>query len=489
MIHSRDMGQTFYFYDLETTGINSRNGRIMQFGGQRTDMNLKPVGEPDNILIKLTDDMLPEPDAIMITGITPQATHVEGITEAEFLSYFNSHICMPDTIFVGFNNIRFDDEFIRHTLYRNFNDAYEWAWQEGRGRWDLLDVVRMTRALRPEGIKWPVGTDGRASNALGLLTSINGLDHANAHDALSDVNATIVLARLLRNKQTKLFDYLLSMRDKKKVQELVNGGQPFVYASGKYPSAYEKTTIAVNLGEHPGKQGVLVYDLRRDPAFLLNMSAEEIASQWQKREEDETKRFPIKTLQFNKCPAVAPLGVLNDENKSRLKIDIAAITKHQSALAAMKDLRPRLLKALEILEKHRQATFITDVSDVDNQLYDGFFGDVDKTAMAVVRAADKNEISSLHLEFKDDRLRSLFPLYKARNFPQSLSSEEREVWEKFRYNKLMNGGTNSALSRYFMRIGELSKRKDLTSNQTYLLEELQLYGESIMPEPINDFDE
>ncbi len=479
------MPSSFYFYDLETTGINSRSGRIMQFGGQRTDMNLKLIDEPDNILIKLSDDMLPEPDAIMITGITPQATQAEGLTEAEFLRYFKSHICAKDTIFVGFNNVRFDDEFIRHTLYRNFYDAYEWCWQDNRGRWDLLDVIRMVRALRPDGIIWPVGPDGRASNRLELLTTSNGLDHSSAHDALSDVLATIAVARLLRNKQIKMFEYLLSMRDKKKIQELVCPGQPFVYTSGKYPTIYEKTTVAVSLGEQPGKQGVLVYDLRRDPSFLEKMTPEEIATMWQKREEDETNRFPIKTLQFNRCPAVAPIGVLNEENKTRLQIDITTIAMHHKKLNSIKDLRERLLKTLAIMDRHRQATFLSDTKDVDNQLYDGFFGEADKTAMGVVRAADKTEIGLLYLTFKDDRLNTLFPLYKARNYPQSLSPEEREIWEKFRYEKLVGGGEKSALSRYFMRVSELAKSTDLTSSQQYLLEELQLYGESIIPEPVD----
>jgi exodeoxyribonuclease-1 len=275
------MAQTLYFYDLETTGINSRSGRIMQFAGQRTDMQLKPVSEPDNILIRLTDDILPDPDAIMITGITPQSTAADGITEAEFLRYFIVEICQPETIFVGYNNIRFDDEFMRFALYRNFYDPYEWAWKDKRSRWDLLDVIRMTRALRPDGITWPVASDGKPSNRLELLTKVNGLNHTNAHDALSDVNATITLARLLRNKQTKLFEYLLSMRDKKKVIELVSSGQPFLYTSGKYPNVYEKTTVVMSLGDHPGKQGILVYDLRRDPSYLSKMSAEEIAVQWQ----------------------------------------------------------------------------------------------------------------------------------------------------------------------------------------------------------------
>lgn len=474
---------TFYFYDLETSGVSSRNARIMQFAGQRTSLTLEPIGQPDNILIKLTEDVLPEPEAILITGITPQATRADGISEAEFLSYFHNQIATPETIFVGFNNIRFDDEFIRQANYRNFYDAYEWSWQDKRSRWDLLDMVRLTRALRPEGINWPFASDGKPSNALGLLTAVNKLDHANAHDALADVNATIALARLIRNKQTKLFDFMLSMRDKKKISALVSSGKPFVYASGKYPSVYEKTTVVVSLGEHPAKQGVLVYDLRRDPALLADMTPETIAKTWHERVEDETKRFPVKTLRFNRCPAVAPLSVLDKKSEGRLSLDMKIIKQHQQALAKLPDLREKLLKALEILEGYRQAQFINDEQEVDSQLYDGFFGEGDKNLMAIVRAAEPETLSSLSLDFKDDRLAKLLPLYKARNFPKILSSDERTAWEEFRYHKLLGGGDKSLASLYFSKLAEIAKRPNLNRDQQYILEELQLYGQSILPEP------
>ncbi len=457
----------------------------MQFAGQRTSLTLEPLGPTDNIIIKLTDEILPESDAILITGITPQSTIADGITEAEFLRYFQEEICVPETIFVGYNNIRFDDEFMRFTMYRNFHDAYEWSWQDKRSRWDLLDVIRMTRALRPEGINWPFAPDGKPSNRLGLLTNVNKLDHQNAHDAVSDVLATIAVARLLRNKQTKLFDYLLSMRDKNKVKVLVEAGEPFVYTSGKYPSDYEKTTIITSLGGHPGKQGVLVFDLRRDPTEIDAMSPEQMVTAWTAREEDETKRFPVKTLQFNRCPAVAPLSVLSSDPKSmeRIKISLEEIKRHHEKLKKLPDLRKKLLKALEIMDTHRQAAFIADELDVDTQLYDGFFPEADKTAMAVVRAAGKDEIGSLDLTFQDDRLMKLFPLYKARNYPSSQTVEERAAWERFRYHKLVDGGPKSAVTRYFTRIGELAKRPNLTNDEKYLLEELRLYGESILPEP------
>lgn len=477
------MSASFYFFDLETSGVNPRSARIMQFAGQRTDMQLKPIGAPDNLLVRLSDDVLPEPDAVLITGITPQMTWADGITEAEFLKYFTKEIALPDTTFVGFNNVRFDDEFLRFTLYRNFYDAYEWAWQDGRSRWDMLDVVRMTRALRPEGIEWPFGPDGKASNRLELLTAVNKLDHANAHDALGDVNATLAVARMIYNKQPKLFQYLLEMRHKGKVKKLVEESQPFVYCSGKYPSLYHKTTVVAHLGGHPGKQGALVYNLRVDPGVIADLSPKELAARWTERTEDETKRFPVKTLQYNRCPAVAPLSVLDSASRERLQLDLELINDNYKKLKAQPGLYQQLLAAIKTMDKQRQAGLLTDRQQVDEQLYEDFFDDNDKTAMSVVRAADSSEIGSLSLEFKDQRLKELFPLYKARNFPDSLTTEERVAWDEFRNQKLLKGGDKSPAARYFARLSELAARSDLSSHGSYLLTELQLYGEAILPAP------
>ncbi|MEK7059749.1 MAG: exodeoxyribonuclease I, partial [Patescibacteria group bacterium] len=307
------MKGSFFFYDLETSGFNPRLARAMQFAGQRTDMNLKPIGEPVNTLIKLTPDVLPEPDAVLVTGITPQQTLAEGVTEAEFLKLFYAEVAQPGTIFTGFNNVRFDDEFMRFLNYRNFYDAYEWHWQAGCSRWDILDIVRMTRALRPDGIEWPFASDGKPTNRLELLTKVNKLSHIKAHDALSDVMATIDVARLVREHQADLFEYLLKMRDKKTVAELVNKGEPFVYTSGRYSSEYLHTTVAVKLAEHPQAGSTLVYDLRQDPSVFLDMSVDQLVEAWRFTRDPDALRLPIKTLKHNRCPAIAPLGVVKDK--------------------------------------------------------------------------------------------------------------------------------------------------------------------------------
>lgn len=249
------MAHTFFFYDLETSGLNARSQRIMQFAGQRTDANLKPIGEPVNVLVKLSDDILPDPQAIVVTGITPQMTLADGLTEPEFARFVSEEVFTPGTIAVGYNNVRFDDEFIRHALWRNFYDPYEWAWSEDRGRWDILDIVRLTRALRPDGIAWPVDEKGSPTNKLELIAKENKLLHTKAHDALSDVEALIALTELIRNKQGKLFDYLFGLRGKNEVAKLVNldDPKPFVYASGRYGSKHDFTTVAypLSLGTKP----------------------------------------------------------------------------------------------------------------------------------------------------------------------------------------------------------------------------------------------
>lgn len=475
------MKESFYFYDLETSGVNPRKSRIMQFAGQRTDEDFNPIGEPHNILISITDDVLPEPDAVLITGITPQKTLAEGITEAEFCKIFDTEIALGRTTFVGFNNIRFDDEFMRFLLYRNFYDAYEWQWKDGSSRWDILDVSRIARALRPDGIEWPV-QDGKPSNRLELLASANKLDHDHAHDALSDVMATIAVAKLLKEKQPRLIDYMLNIRDKRKVKALVDSGEPFVYASGKYPGEYEKTTVVQNLGPHPDRQGVLVYDLRHDPAQYVDLSSEELAEKWRYKKDSPDDRLPVKALQFNRCPAVAPLSVVDEAAGQRLQLDMSTVKKNAKFLKDHPEFLGKLDEALKILNKDReQATLLMNQQEVDSALYQGFIPDSDKKTSISLRSAGADQIAQFSDTFQDERLKLLVPLYKARNFYKDLSSEELAAWEEYRKIALTAGGDKSQLGRFSERLNALAGNEKLSPEKQYLLEELNLYAQSIVP--------
>lgn len=479
------MTDSFFFYDLETSGFDPRQARIMQFAGQRTDMDLKAIGEPVNRLIKITPDTLPEPDAVLVTGITPQATLADGLSEAEFLKVFYDEVVKPKTIFVGFNSIRFDDEFMRFINYRNFYDAYEWQWIDGNSRWDILDAVRMTRALKPEGIKWPLSPEGKPTNRLEFLTSLNKLSHKAAHDALSDVQATIDVAKLIRKNQPKLFDHLLDVRKKEAVRKIVESGKPFMYTSGRYPSEFLHTTAATLLARHSERDYALVYDLRHDPTPFIKMSIDELIDAWQYTKDPDASRLPVKTLKYNRCPAVVP-GVVQDQaaldrlalNPVDLTANLAKLAKHGQTFAK------KLLEAVDKMDAARakaQTALVDNLLTVDARLYDRFIDSADKQTMRAVRSATPDKLSDFSDSLNDARLKSLLPLYKARNFTTQLNPEERESWDDFCAVRSTEGGEESRVARYFKRLEELGEQR-LTRQQIFLLEELKLYGESIIPE-------
>lgn len=469
------MAKTFFFYDLETSGLSARDDRIMQFAGQRTDMNLEPIGEPINELVRLNDDTLPSPDALLVTGITPQQTVADGYSEAEFANKIVNQYFTPDTTIVGFNSIRFDDEFIRHLLWRNFYDPYEWSYKDGRSRWDMLDVVRMTRALRPEGIEWPLTDDGKATNRLELLTKVNGIDHLNAHDALSDVNALIAVTKLIKTKQAKLFDYLYSIRGKNDVKKLVNleTKQPFVYTSGRYEAEYAKTTVAFPLTS--GRNGnVLVYDLRYDPKPFVNMTPKELAAKifakWEDRKAEDFVPVPVKELAYNKAPAVAPLGVLEaDDGWKKIGLDIDTINKNKSTLLAA----PGFAEALRTVFEARPE--FPAQPDPESQLYDGFVGDGDKLRIEAVRNADSQRLADFNPAFIDNRLPELLVHYKARNYPEALSEDEQAKWQQWRQQRI-----SGKLQKFGQRMAKLQTEAD--ESQQFILQELLLWAESIMPD-------
>jgi exodeoxyribonuclease-1 len=336
----------------------------------------------------------------------------------------------------------------------------------------MLDVVRMTRALRPDSIEWPVDANGKAVNKLELLAKVNNLTHTKAHDALSDVVALIDLAKHIKTKQQKLFDYLFAIRDKKKIAELVHlkNPQPFLYTSGRYDPAHEKTTVAypVSAALHPGS--VVVYDLRYDPSPFLNATPKQLAeilfANWDARQQAGFLPLPVKELSFTKCPAVAPLGVLDDASKNRLSIDLDSIQKHINILAANPGFADTIHEAYQLKEPYAKA------SDVEHTLYDGFINDKDKPRINAVRNADASTLADFHPSFVDERLEELLFRYKARQFPTSLSEDEHEQWESYRAKKLQG-----LLPAYLESIERLRRN----GADAYLLEELHLWAESIVP--------
>ena len=479
---------TFYWHDYETFGKVPRRDRPSQFAGIRTDADLNEVGEPLMQYCAPAPDYLPEPEACLLTGILPQTCLEQGVPEHAFAQAIEQELAQPHTIGVGYNTIRFDDEVTRHLFWRNLIDPYGREWQNGCGRWDLLDVVRTTWALRPEGIQWPQHDDGRPSFKLEHLTAANGLSHEAAHDALSDVRATIALARLLKQAQPRLWDFCLKLRKKDAV--LAEAGldqprshwKPFLHISGMFSHERGCMALVWPLAQHPSnKNEILVWDLAHDPHELFTLSAEELRLRLFTKTADLPEgvtRLPLKSVHINKSPiVVGNLKVLTPALCQKWGIDVAQAMAHAEWAAAQGPSMDGIWA--EVFARPERSLD----TDVDEDLYGGFVGNEDRRVLERLRVLSGEQLADKHPGFVDERLDELFFRYRARNFPDTLNEAELARWHALRVARLHEGqGGSLSLQAFFERIDALSETlSDDDERGQDILGALYDYAEQIAP--------
>ena len=467
---------SIFWYDYETTGINPRCDRAVQVAGIRTDAELNEIDQPLNLYCQPSDDILPHPMACLITGITPSRLEDKGLSEAEFMTRTHAQLALPGTCGAGYNSLRFDDEVTRYSLYRNFFDPYAREWQGGNTRWDLIDVVRTAYALRPEGIVWPE-EDGRVTLKLERLTAANGIDHGQAHDALSDVRATIALARLIRDKQPKLYDWLFKLRTKQRVLDHIRLLQPMVHISGRFSAARNYVGVVLPLAWHPkNRNALIVCDLHYDPQPLLDMDAASLRALLYTRREDLPEGqlpIPLKLIHVNRCPVVAPLNVVRAQDQQRLQLDMAHYQARAHTLTQAQEVWGGKLSAIYASED------FTPSEDPEQQLYDGFLGDRDRRLCEQVRLSDPEQLAKDTWPFDDERLPELLFRYRARNFPYTLNEQEQERWQLFCQQRLSDPamGAPITLDDFTQAVDELSR--SATPAQLKLLGEWQRYAQGL----------
>ncbi|MBY6033645.1 exodeoxyribonuclease I [Marinobacter daepoensis] len=480
------MIRSFYWHDYETFGVDPVHDRPSQFAGVRTDADFNVIEDPLVIYCKPADDYLPSPEACLITGITPQKALEDGFPEAEFIAQINEAFSQPGTCVVGYNSLRFDDEVTRHTLYRNLRDPYAREWQNGNSRWDIIDMVRLTYALRPDGINWPKKDDGSPSFRLEELTVANDIAHESAHDAMSDVLATIAVAKMIKEKQPKLFEFVLNNKDKHSARQMLDTGtmKPVFHISAKYPAARGCCALVAPLAESlSNKNQVIVYDLREDPTELINASVEEIRERVftsQAELGEGISRFPLKGVQLNKCPMLAPaamLSTLSPERLSELELNGEVLRANLAKLRRAPELSARIAQAFE------QDFQGSDLTDPDEQLYaGGFISKTDREKLNWLLTQPVAALGEEELRFDDERLPEMLFRYRARNYPDTLLGEEMERWEQFRAERLMQPKQGwRSLELYGRELQRLASAPELTPKKQQILEDLHLYGESLVP--------
>ncbi len=478
---------TFFWHDYETFGRVPRRDRPAQFAGVRTDANLNEVGQPVNWHCQPAPDTLPDPESVLLTGILPQHALQLGVPEHAFAKNIEAELARDGTVGVGYNTIRFDDEVTRFLFWRNLIDPYAREWQNGCGRWDLLDVVRCTWALRPDGITWPQHTTGdmagRPSFKLEHLTAANGLSHEAAHDALSDVRATVALARLIKQNQPRLWDFCLRLRKKDAVLDEMGHGKPFIHLSGMYPVERGCLALVWPLAQHPSnKNEVIVWDLAHDPRELAGLDAETVRRRLYTKQADlpeGEQRMPIKTIHINKSPIViGNLKVLGDAAE-RWQLNLAQALQHaEHAKALGRQLDPLWPQVFVRPDSPGK-------TDVDEDLYGGFVGNEDRRTLQRLRDLKSDQLASKRVAFSDPRLDEILFRYRARNFPATLDEAEQERWHQHCVARLHHGeGGGLTLAAFFEKVDELAEQAMDSGDERgqALLESLVDYAEGIAPE-------
>ncbi len=469
------MARSIYWYDLETFGIHPRLDRIAQFGGIRTDEELNEIDEPLLLYCRISQDYVPDPKACLLTGITPETTLRNGISENDFITAINDQFMRPGTCVTGFNNISFDDEFIRATLYRNLMDPFRREWAGGNSRWDLLDVLRAARDLRPEGILWPSDENGKPTLRLEKLTEANGIEHSGAHDALADVRATIAMARLLKEKQPKLFAYLYKARSKDHARGLIDlhTKRPFLHTAGVLTSDHGSTSILAPIALHPKNQNaILCFDLRQDPRPLLELSVEEIRRLAFSRSDElspEETRIRLVPIYVNRAPVLAPLSTLDPETARRLSLDVSVCGERASLLA-----RESLLtqKVMEVFKREDAEA----KQDPELEIYSGgFFSDEERQRMERFRALSPEAMLKRRGDFEDRRLPELAWRFVCRNHPEVLSDAERRKWKSFCAGRLLFPPERLINDFAFFRrkVKELSEDTSLPAGDKRIVKQLE----------------
>lgn len=455
------MTKTIYWYDYETFGRDPRRDRAAQFAGVRTDENLNRIGDPLVLYCKPAPDFLPEPGACLITGITPQLALEKGVSEAEFIKQIHREFSAPGTCVAGYNSIRFDDELTRQLLYRNFYDPYEREWKHGNSRWDIIDMLRLCAATRPEGIAWPRDESGYVSFRLDQLTIANGIEHGAAHDALADVIATIEMAKRVKQAQPKLYEYVYQLRDKRRVLDEIDlvTRKPLLHVSMMYPARLGCLALVMPICMHPNNpNGVIVVDLRDDPCGWLGLSSAQLRERVftsQAELAEGVRRVPLKILHINKCPIVTSPAVLTLDLAASFEIDLDRSRQHWQSLVENPGLTS-LVSAVFAEEPEARET------DPDFMIYSGgFFSENDRSLLRTIRATTPRDLGRLDLPFRDRRLATLLLRYRARNFSETLSTEELAIWQEHCRQRVRDP---QALGRYQAEMAEARRTADSRDN-------------------------
>lgn len=412
----------FVFYDTETTGISTGFDQILQFAAIRTDDDLKEIDRIE-LRCRLHPHVVPSPGALAVTGMTIDRLLDEALPcHYEMVREIRSKLLdwSPAT-FIGYNSLRFDEELLRKALFRTLHAPYLTN-TGGNCRADALVLVQLASEFAPECLKLPTGDKGNLIFKLDQVAPLNGFNHANAHDALADVQATIHLAQCVRAHAPALWERFLRFATKASAQQFLDDEGAVVLTEFYFNRPYHFVVAAI--GPEPGNSAaILALDLKHDLDWLAELPADQLAT-WIGKSPKKVRR-----VRTNACPSLAAIGDVPAHMLSPLSP--GEITQRAARLRDDAVLKARLIDAAMAT-----ATDYQDSPYVEEQIYSGgFVSDSDQALMRRFHEVPWEERPAIVEQMKDERLRYHGRLLIHELHPELLQDDHRQgvdelIWER-----------------------------------------------------------
>ncbi len=459
------------FYDFETCSSNVSYGQIIQAAAVLVNDNFQELDRYEG-RCKLSPGIIPEAMALIVNKTTPKILKETNLSHykmiRQMMEKFNQ---WKNSIFIGYNSINFDEEFLRRTLFKNLDYPYLTV-TNGNERADLFSLTRAAYLYYPGCIKTEISDKNNPVFKLDKLAPINGIQHNDAHSAISDVLATVEIAKLLSKSAPNVWKASLMTTNKDKTLKIIKNELTFCTDFFYYGKSIP--FVLTYVCEHPQWGYPMCFDLKSDPKNYFSLSLKDLRK--------ELKKTPkvIRTIKHKKHPIImnASYGINFDVYK---KIGLEELCQRAKLIKENKEFSKKVSEILneEAMEKH----------DFDSQeevyaeesIYKKFTTKEDNAIMPIFHKAEWEEKFLVLQKFKDERLRYFGKKILYEESPESLPKDEYRSMHKEISARVLSTNKEkwNTIPRTYAEIDALRNKFKDDKEKLELLDQINLYIEEI----------
>jgi exodeoxyribonuclease-1 len=418
----------FVFYDTETTGIDTTFDQILQFAAILADDELNELDRFE-LRCRLLAHVVPSPGALRATHVTPSI-----LVDAALPSHYQAICAIADklrswspAVFIGYNSLGFDETLLRQAFYQNLKPTYLTN-TNGNARADALRLVQAASIYAPHSIIVPLTEEGRPTRRLDTIAPANGYNDHDAHDALGDVEATIYMARLVKQRAPHIWDALMPLATKPAVIQRALSGQ--LLSLTEFFKGKPYSWLVVGCGQNPQYDAQLgVFDLRYDPQEYLDLTVEGLIDVM------NSKTKAIRCIRGNNQPILLPRK-LAQSGLHNLEVSDQEIEARARLISEASDFRTRIGEAIKNRYPEQEAS-----AYVEERIYDGFPSRTDEFLMRRFHELPWTSRADILNQIEDLRVRELGYRIIYAEAPDILTPQKRAELDAWQHQRRSPGTT------------------------------------------------